>query len=160
VDWIHLAPGRDEWQTLVNRGIYFQVGISWLSEWLWASQEELCSESRLVPVLHTCKIMGKAVVLYVLSLSYVRQQTEWHNYICSLWLTLIVWHCLYKVQIYFWVYTAMWVRYKTWATTDKDNLLYQPGYSICCICNLTEEKSRVNMFEFPTGIWVPQVCWT
>jgi hypothetical protein len=28
-----------------------------------------------------------------------------------------------------------------------------------CAGNLTEEKFCVTMSEFPTGIWIPEVCW-
>jgi hypothetical protein len=45
VDWIHLAPDRDQWWTLMNAVRTFDFRkrreISWLAEWLSASEKEL-----------------------------------------------------------------------------------------------------------------------
>jgi hypothetical protein len=40
----HLAHDRDKWRKLVNTVMFHKRrGISWLAEWLLASQEKLCS---------------------------------------------------------------------------------------------------------------------
>jgi hypothetical protein len=36
------------------------------------------------------------------------------------------------------------------------HLLYGPGHVTCCTANLAAEKSRVNLFEFPTGVRIPE----
>jgi hypothetical protein len=42
---------------------------------------------------------------------------------------------------------------------DEVHLLCNPGYTIACAGNLTEEKSCVIMFEFHAGTWIPEVNW-
>jgi hypothetical protein len=41
----------------------------------------------------------------------------------------------------------------------KVPLLCELGYVIFCVGNLTEERSPISMFEFHTGVWIPEICW-
>jgi hypothetical protein len=43
-------------------------------------------------------------------------------------------------------------------SAGKLHLLYEPGYITLRVGNITEEKSRVGMSEFPTGVSIPEVC--
>lgn len=36
--------------------------------------------------------------------------------------------------------------------------LYEPGNIIPSVANLTEETSRVSIFEFPTILLIPEIC--
>jgi hypothetical protein len=44
-------------------------------------------------------------------------------------------------------------------TFHKVHLLHEQGHVLFCVGNITERKFSVSMFEFPTGIQIPEVCW-
>jgi hypothetical protein len=45
-----------------------------------------------------------------------------------------------------------------WEISTVD-LLYETWCIIPHVGNLTEQISCVNMFEFPTGVWIMEACW-
>lgn len=51
---------------------------------------------------------------------------------------------------------AMQRKRNDWAGYKARPLYELVVYVVPCADNLTEEKSRESMFEFPTGVWIPE----
>jgi hypothetical protein len=65
---------------------------------------------------------------------------------------------------YFHIFLVRQKNYKWISSQDSLSLAIKfrwrnkPGYHVPCIRNLWK-KSCVIMYEFPTGMWIPEICW-